>query len=70
MFEELGFVEVLNNEDNKLEGFDGTDSWCLIFPYIRVKFSLCVCYYVADTSNALSMPIRYFSRVITQVKKS
>jgi len=69
MFEELGFVEVLNNEDNKLEGFDVTGSWCLIFPYIRVKFFLCVCYYVTDTSNALSMPIRYFSRVITQVKK-
>ena len=41
MFEELGVVEVLNNEDSKLEGFDGTGSWCLIFPYI--------CYYVTDT---------------------
>jgi len=68
LFEELRFVEVLNNEDNKLEGFDGTGSWCLISPYIRVKFCVCVCYYVIDTSNTLYMPIRYFSRVITQVK--
>jgi hypothetical protein len=68
LFEELRFVEILNNEDNKLEGFDGTGSWCLIFPYIRVNFCVCVCYYVIDTSDTLSMPVRCFSRVITQVK--
>ena len=67
LFEELRFVEMLNNED-KLEGFDGTGSWCLIFLYIRVKFCVCVCYYVVDTNNTPPMPIRYFSRVITQVK--
>jgi hypothetical protein len=32
LFDELRFIEMLNNEDNKLEGFDGTGSWCLIFP--------------------------------------
>jgi hypothetical protein len=32
VFDELLFIEMLNNEDNKLEGFDGTGRWCLIFP--------------------------------------
>jgi hypothetical protein len=67
LFEERRFVEILNKE-GKLEGFDGTGSWCLIFPYIRVKFRVYVCYFVIDTSNTLSTPDRYFSRVITQVK--
>ena len=41
---------MLSKEDSKLEGFDGTGSWCLIFSYIRVKFCVCVCYYVIYTS--------------------
>ena len=56
---------MLNNEDSKLQGCDGAGSRYLVFPYIRVKFCVCVCYYAIDTSDTLSMPIRYFSRGIT-----
>ena len=31
LFEELRLIEMLNNED-KLEGFNGTGNWCLISP--------------------------------------